>query len=465
MLQTYATEDQHAGFDDREQGLNLARLFGILRKRILYLIVPFLLVLLSGSTLTAIQRPIYRAEGKILIESQEIPADLVRPTVSSAASERIQVIQQRIMTRENLLGIINKYGLFPSQQKWMSASQLLDLMRERTEIKLIDATSATRRDNTIAFTVGFEYEVPDITMKVANEYVTLILAEDARTRTNRAAETTKFLAREVARLQGELGAGEAQIAAAKQRKLDSERQQLQSGSAGSLVGGNPLAQQLVALKADLLQKAAVYSSEHPAVKALKQRIAALEKTIAETPAAADSASAAGADDIDKFGVDALTKQKETVEKSLEDATKKLTAARLGESLERDQQSERLEVIEQPTMPQKPVRPNRTKLLTLTLIAAMMAGFGGVFAIESIDRTIRGSEELSGIFDTHMVVAIPYIATQKEEVRKRNVKRLLVGSFVIISLAGFGVALYLDLIPTDLSWVDTSLFDRFRSLAK
>ncbi len=462
MLQTYGTDDQQAGFDDQERGLNLARLFGIVRKRILYLILPFLLVLLSGSTLTAIQRPIYRAEGKILIESQEIPADLVRPTVSSAASERIQVIEQRIMTRENLLGIVNKYGLFPSQQKWMSASQLLDLMRERTEIKLIDANSASRRDNTIAFTVSFEYEAPDITMKVANEYVTLILAEDARTRTNRAAETTKFLAREVARLDGELGTSEAQIAAAKQRKLDSERRQLQNGATTGVVG-NPLAQQLVALKADLLQKAAVYSSEHPAVKALKQRIATLEKTIAETPA--DSASPVGADDIDKFGIDALEKQRETVEKSLDDATKKLTAARLGESLERDQQSERLEVIEQPTMPQKPVRPNRTKLLALTLIAAMMVGFGGVFAIESIDRTIRGSEELLGIFDSHMVVAIPYIVTRQEEVRSRKVKIWMLGSFVTILLAGFGAGLYLDLIPADLSWVDTSLFERFRSLAK
>src|SRR5215472_17621646 len=210
MLQGYAAEEHDAGFDDHERGgLNLARLFGILRKRILYLIVPFVLVFIGGSALTAIQRPIYRAEGKILIESQEIPADLVRPTVSSAASERIQIIQQRIMTRENLLAIVNKYGLFPSQQKWMSASQLLDLMRERTAINLIDSTS--RRENTIAFTLSFEYEIAEATMKVANEFMTLILNEDARTRTNRAAETTKFLAREVARLENELGTSEAQI--------------------------------------------------------------------------------------------------------------------------------------------------------------------------------------------------------------------------------------------------------------
>jgi hypothetical protein len=37
------------------------------------------------------------------------------------------------------------------------------------------------------------------------------------------------------------------------------------------------------------------------------------------------------------------------------ATQKLAAARLGETLEQDQQSEKLEVIDQPTQPQNPTQ--------------------------------------------------------------------------------------------------------------
>ena len=38
---------------------------------------------------------IYQAEAKILVESQQIPDDLARSTVTADAGERLQLIQQR----------------------------------------------------------------------------------------------------------------------------------------------------------------------------------------------------------------------------------------------------------------------------------------------------------------------------------------------------------------------------------
>src|SRR5260370_9695984 len=59
-------------------------------------------------------------------------------------------------------------------------------------------------------------------------------------------------------------------------------------------------------------------------------------------------------------LDELETQQENIQKNLEAASTKLAAARLGETLEKDQQSEKLEVIEQPTAPQEPIRPNRSE---------------------------------------------------------------------------------------------------------
>src|SRR5580700_6425176 len=111
MLQSYSAQGD-AFFDGGSQALGIGHYLGILKRRALFIIVPFCLVLLLGSFITAIQRPIYQASGKILVESQEIPTDLVKPTVTAGANERIQVIQQRIMTRDNLLGFVKKYGMF-----------------------------------------------------------------------------------------------------------------------------------------------------------------------------------------------------------------------------------------------------------------------------------------------------------------------------------------------------------------
>ena len=78
--------------------------------------------------------PTYLAEGKILVQSQQIPTELVRPTVTNAAQERIQVIEQRLMTRENLIAIIDKFQLFPGQRNLMSVTQLVETMKKKTSI-------------------------------------------------------------------------------------------------------------------------------------------------------------------------------------------------------------------------------------------------------------------------------------------------------------------------------------------
>src|ERR1019366_9687189 len=90
----------------------------------------------------------------------------------------------------------------------------------------------------------------------------------------------------------------------------------------------------------------------------------------------------------EVGVDAFERQQDSIKNNLEDISKKLAAARLGENLERGQHSERLSVIEQPTLPQKPERPNRPKILAAAFAFGLAAGGGLVFALETFDGTIR-----------------------------------------------------------------------------
>jgi hypothetical protein len=357
------------------------------------------------------------------------------------------------MTRDNLLSVVKKFGLFASEQRWMSGTQLLDLMRDSAEIQLVDidtmmsptkdgkpAGPRPSKNNAIAFTISFEYGNPELAMKVANEFLTLILDEDVRTRTNRATETTQFLAREVKRLQGALDSVDEQISEIKRRPGDPaqdvpEQLKLQMAT-------------LTALKADLIHAASVYSDAHPAVKALKKRIAALERDISQTP------KVKPASPQPDTNIDALEQQQASIEKSLDDASRKLTAARLGESMERDQQAEHLQVIEQPSLPQKPVKPKKLKLFAISFALAAMAGVGAVFLAEKLDGSIRGSRELAGVVDSHLLVAIPYISTPGE-IRQRKRKLILLWAVLaVVLLVGLAVALYMG-IEVEFSWFDRS----------
>ncbi len=449
MLQSLSASQQDL-VESPEQNAGLEHYLAIAKRRLFYFLIPFLGALLLGSLLIAIQRPIYRAEGKILVENQAIPKDLVKPTITDTANQRIQVIQQRTMTRDNLLRIVRKFGLFPQEQRWMSGSQLLDLMKARTKFELIDLNVPMQQqlDNMIAFTLSFDYEDLGVAARVANEFLTGILNDDVINRTSRATETTRFMEQEVKRLQGAVAAIEGKITEAELKPQDTvqdvpEQFKMQRD-------------ELNKLKFDLAQKSTVYSSAYPEIKSLKKRIAALEKLVADAPKLASPAQKDN-------GVGVLKQQLTATEVQLDDANRKLSDARLGQSLESNQESERLQVIEQPVVPQTPVKPNRPKLFALVFALATMCGLAMVMIAETFDKSIHGSQDLAGIVDSRLVLAIPYIATVREERRKKTKWILLFGTIATIILGALAVALYLGVqLP---SWGDQAWLERLTHLSK
>jgi uncharacterized protein involved in exopolysaccharide biosynthesis len=446
MVQTY-NPSQSALYEEHGQGFDLSHFTSILRRRILYFAIPFLLIVMLGFAVVSMQRPIYRAEGKILVQSPEIPSYLVHPTITEVANERVQVIQQRIMARDNLMSVVNKFNLFQNERQWMSGTELLDLIRSRMEIKPVDLDAATQVSGspTIAFTLTFDYENPAVAASVANEFLTSILSEDANTRTTNAAETTKFLDREVKRIQSEHDAVVAQIAAAKQQPPDQNQTQSEETKAQI--------KDLADAEANLAQLSSVYSDEYPGIKNLKKKVAALKRAIATTPPPATDNNTASSD----TNILVLTRQEIDLSHSLEEANTKLTTARLGESMERGQQGERLQVIEQPSVPQKPVRPKKLKWFAAAFALAGMVGAACVYGVEALDGSIRGSRDLTRFVDRHLIVTIPYLATPGEERRRRRNIILLCTALVAVLGTAIAVAVIegvsVDFTMFDRPWLD------------
>ena len=293
-----------------QMGQDAAYYLNLAKRRYPYFLIPFVLVFVIGFAVALLLPPIYRSSATLLLQSQKIPENLVQSTVASFANERIQVISQRTMTRDNLLRIADKFALFSAYRSNISATEIVDIMREGIEIKPIPLAfrAKRRRDRsqtTIAFTVSFEHNRPDLAAKVANELVTLILSEDARTRLSRASETTQFLKREAERLEKDLLKTEAEISAFKQKHKDalpeglayrliilerarSELQEIDKQIIAAASGGtsqspsSPL-QQLALLKAELAKKSAIFGKRHPEIKALTRQIAVLQTELGLSP--------------------------------------------------------------------------------------------------------------------------------------------------------------------------------------
>ena len=170
--------------------------------------------------------PAYRSSATILIEEQEIPKNLIRSTITSYAWQRIQTISQRVMTRSNLLRLINEFGLYPNKRRSDTTEQLIRRMRhdiglKAVTAKVIDPVTGQPHRATIAFNLSYDGQTPAVAQKVDNELTSLYLNENLKTRTQQASDTYKFLTSETQKLQTHINHLEAKIATFKEKHLNS----------------------------------------------------------------------------------------------------------------------------------------------------------------------------------------------------------------------------------------------------
>ncbi len=328
----------------------------IIVRRWLYFAIPFLIISIISVSVAFLMPAVYKSSGKILVESQQIPKDLIRSTVTSYADERIQIIQQRVLTRENLARIINKFDLFPTEKQNLTITEQVNLIRERISVDQLKIGKNRKNTTTIAFELGYEDANPAMALAVTNELITSFLEENVKTRTKRASETTEFLTEEAAKLKQNLEDIEEQLALFKQdnshalpehldlhlkmlerteasikeikREIKTAREErrfldIELSAAKQVInvsnrneGAITPVQELEELKvkySDLISK---YTNAHPDVKTILNKIAVLEKEISSMPAASINAKIANEQGIDVARVHARIDSVEETIRSL-----------------------------------------------------------------------------------------------------------------------------------------------------
>ena len=280
--------------------------------------------------------PVYQAEAKILVESQSIPDDLARSMVTADAAERLQLIKQRLMARDNLVKFIQDLDLYADRDD-LTLTEKVDLVRDATGIIPITLNGRRgRARNAVlsAFVIRVIYEQPRKAAELANKLSDVVLEQNIESRSERARTTTNFFAQEQERLNREIIDLEKEITEFKEKNKDALPSSLSFRQAElSRLGDALLAldqklleheeerrtiavkleamarmgpaaaattdevRQLRTLNSTLIQKQAVLAATHPEIRSLKNQIAALEAAItARTPAEGENARVMSAEE-------------------------------------------------------------------------------------------------------------------------------------------------------------------------
>jgi len=284
-----------------------------------WIIIPFLLSILSGIGLTLVLPKVYQANTLILIQPQKVPASYVQEIVSFDVEDRVRTITQQVTSRTNLEKIIKEFNLYNEPGRHMFMEDKVKILRVNISIEVSSGRGSRRGATPSSFQISFTGKYPKRVANVTNALSSYFIAQNLKIREDQAIGTSEFLSDELEnirrrllekeeelkkyrekymgglpeqldtnlrileRIQQQIIANQENLRETENRKLLIQQQiseaaeirrarAAQAESEGEIAQPSPLDQ----LKTQLASLEARYTQRHPDVISLKEKIADLE---------------------------------------------------------------------------------------------------------------------------------------------------------------------------------------------
>jgi polysaccharide chain length determinant protein (PEP-CTERM system associated) len=304
--------------EQTDRPFDLGSYLDVVRRRHLQFLIPLFVAWLAIWGSSWFLAPRYKSSTLILVEQPTMPRNYVVPNVNDDLQERLQSIEQQILSRTRLLLIINKLNLYTDKRHALSPDEKVQRMRKDVDIELV---REPQNDAITAFRVSFSAPDSRIAQQVVGELTSLFIDENSRVREQESEDTTQFIQNQLASARSSLADQEAkvrafqavhegalpsqeasnlQILSGLQAQLQNEQDALSTArqhsvytqslidqyrnveATGGTVTGTPTGlggvnQQLDTLEAKLADLKTRYTDEFPEVRAVKQEIASKEK--------------------------------------------------------------------------------------------------------------------------------------------------------------------------------------------
>jgi len=445
----------------------------ILWQRRYYVLVCFLLMLAVGVVAAFGLPRTYRSTATLLVQSQDLPTSMVDSPTSSAVEQRVARIREQVLSRGDLIQLIEQNDLYPKERREQPLSKVIEKMRHSTGIGALSSDIGQQsgtQNKTIAIAMSFDYPDPGKAQSVLQSYVSKFLTMDSQDVEDQATLTVRFLQDQANKLQSQISDLEGQLTSLKSRNgtalatsgmppmldtgsitaqiaaLQSENRQLIAQSRRPAGRSDALASAEAALAAAQSQ----YSDTHPDVIALRERVRELRQIAAsaapdtslqeqiaannasirqlmqqrdETMARANAAVAgsARAPAIMEEAMQ-LENRATALRNQYQQVSENLLKAQNSARMATEQRAERLSLVEPASLPDQPFSPNRPFLIAAAAAAGLALGLLLALAIELVSRPLRSPRQLEQL-DLPVIGLVPLIKT-KQQPRQSGLRGLL-----------------------------------------
>jgi len=418
----------------------------------------------------------YQAGSVIQIQSGPISAGADQ----LAPARRLQLIEQRMMSRSNVLKLVERHGLFADQPR-MTDDQKVFIFRQNTDIQMINSAGRTPSDGEVspitALIITARADTSDQAAAIANDLASSLIVQDREERFAANTAALQFLRGEQERLSRQLAAVDEQMGTVKKeneeslpevgeamrseqaslrellldlerRDLELEREQLVlelgSEEAEGAAANLSLAERLRKLSSELAQTRRILPNDHPEVRRIEAEIQALRS-------GRDTEHLTGSDrQIALVGQqrDAVTRQmgeimdrQQEIERALEAApsvAQRLTTLGRRQALLADQlasvtlqlsqtESQRqlqenaevtgMEVLEAAEPPRYPLSSGRKRVAVLGAAASFGAALAAAFLLEMRRPVMRTAAQVQRALGIAPIASVVTLGSSRQRQRK------------------------------------------------
>lgn len=436
---------------------------GVLKRRWRSGLIAFVVLGLIGGGASTLIPVRYEAAARMLLSSKAIPDEYVPDVIVATSSEQFQAIENEVMSRASLAKLAGS-DLFAEARERESVAEIADWLARSILIEKKAASDGRGFVRSIDIRISLVGEKPDQIAEVVNRIVDDLLVEYLAYRSEQSQVTLDFMRREYERADEALRNHQRDLAIfrdqnrgslpeeqaatiAKLERLESQRRStvLELNSARSQLSGLRKGAGTVSssepsprerLEAELERLRALYTNEHPEVRALERRLAALDTEQVNTGQTQANSSARSRiqseiaarearlaeinqevgfleEQVSKTsGITEEYRALERKEGALQDAydeyLRKLKNAELSRSMETAQQGAQLMRLEVANPPSSPMVPAFVYTIG-ALVAALMLSVALVLLLEFLDPVVIDEDHLEKISSFPTLGSIPPIA--------------------------------------------------------
>lgn len=406
---------------------SFADLRNVLRRR-LPLIMLITLVGCALSIHFALRQPkVYEAIAVAQIEDATI---IDSRTGRTDAAHRLTLIEQRMMARDNVIEIIEDFGLYADEED--SIGYKVALFREATSIiPVMDSTQPWLTNGSpTGLTIRVAMSDPEQAADVANELLARVVDQGRSQQETQTEQALVFFSGEEQRLTAEIIALEERLARFKQENADS----LPSVVTGQRSRLDTLRQTELDIERDIIQlQTSARRSREGVLEAQIAQLAEQRRLVQERIAVVEAALS-NSPQVEQE-LNALDRELTQLRDQLSQITASKVKAETDRTLQQQKQTERFEVLETALVPEYPVSRSRKKTAFMGGVASIVFGVGLALILEIMNPAIRNATQLERALGIQTVVSIPVVQTQREQ-RMRNVMILgwLLGMLALVPAA-------------------------------